>query len=90
MENSAFEYGGKENLAKSKEITRDWFNSYAANKGMTAKVIANKYNIPIKNLWQYDFSDEIENDPNIKAVFCSTFFSWDSNEHLSIAKKLWI
>ena len=85
-ENSAFEYGGKENLAKSKEITRDWFNSYAANKGMTAKVIANKYNIPIKNLWQYDFPDEIENDPNIKAVFCSTFFSWDSNEHLSIAK----
>ena len=85
-ENSAFEYGGKENLATLREITRDWFNSYAANKGMTAKVISEKYNIPFKNLWQYDFPDEIQDNPNIKAVFCSAFFSWDSNEHLRIAK----
>lgn len=85
-ENSAFEYGGKKNLAISREISRNWFDSYAANKGMTAKVVSKKYNIPFKNLWQYDFPDEIQDDPNIKAIFCSTFFSWDSNEHLRIAK----
>ena len=85
-ENSAFEYGGKENLAISREISRDWFNNYAANKGMTADVISKKHNIPFKNLWQYDFPDEIQHNPNIKAIFCSTFFSWDSNEHLRIAK----
>ncbi len=85
-ENSAFEYGGKKNLASSKEITRDWFDSYAANKGMTAKKVSKKFKIPFKDLWQYDFPDEIEQDQNIKAIFCSYFFKWDSNEHLNIAK----
>ncbi len=85
-ENSAFEYGGEESIANSNEITRNWFDCYAANKGMTAKVISEKYNIPFKNLWQYDFPDEIEQNPKIKAIFSSAFFSWDSNEHLRIAK----
>jgi N-acetyl sugar amidotransferase len=86
-ENSAFEYGGESSLASSKEISREWFNRYAANKGMTSKIISEKYNIPFKNLWQYDFPDEIEQDKNIKAIFCSAFFPWDSNNHLNIAKK---
>ena len=86
-ENSAFEYGGKKKLATSREITRDWFDSYAANKGMTAKVISEKYSIPFKNLWQYDFPDEIQKNKKIKAIFCSAYFSWDSNDHLNIAKK---
>lgn len=85
-ENSAFEYGGEKSLASSKEITRAWFNNYAANKGMTAKAVSEKYDIPFQSLWQYDFPDEIEQDPNIKAIFCSAYFSWDSNEHLRIAK----
>ncbi len=86
-ENSAFEYGGEETLASSREISREWFNRYAANKGMTAKIISEKYSIPFKNLWQYDFPDEIQKNKNIKAMFCSAFFSWDSNDHLNIAKK---
>lgn len=85
-ENSAFEYGGEKILASSREITRAWFNNYAANKGMTAKVISEKHNIPFQSLWQYDFPDEIEQNSNIKAVFCSNYFSWDSNENLRIAK----
>lgn len=86
-ENSAFEYGGNEELASRNEITRGWFNSYAANKGMTARVVSEKYDIPYELLWQYDFPDEIENDPSIRAVFCSGYFAWDSNEHLRIAKE---
>ena len=86
-ENSAFEYGGKKNLASSKEITRSWFDSYAANKGMTAKTISKKFNIPFKELWQYDFPDDIEQNKNIKATFCSYYFKWDSNQHLNIAKR---
>jgi len=85
-ENSAFEYGGNEELANKNEITRKYFDHYAANKGMTAKVIAAKYNIDFKQLWQYDFPDEIEIDKNIKAVFCSYYFFWDSNENLKIAQ----
>ena len=86
-ENSAFEYGGDEELANKNQITRKYFDHYAANKSMTAKVISDKYNIDFRQLWQYDFPDEIENDKNIKAVFCSYYFSWDSNENLKIAQK---
>ena len=85
-ENSAFEYGGEEKLASSREISRDWFDRYAANKGMTAKIVSEKYNIPFKYLWQYDFPDEIQFDSKIKAIFCSAFFSWNSNDNLRIAK----
>ena len=85
-ENSAFEYGGNEELANKNEITRKYFDHYAANKGMTAEVIADKYSIDFKQLWQYDFPDEIESDESIKAVFCSYYFSWDSNENLKIAQ----
>ena len=86
-ENSAFEYGGDEELANKNEITRKYFDHYAANKSMTAKVISEKYKIDFKLLWQYDFPDEIENDKNTKAVFCSYYFLWDSNENLKIAQK---
>ena len=85
-ENSALEYSGDEDLGAKNEITRHWFNSYAANKGMTAKVVAKKYGIPFENLWQYDFPDDLEKNSRIKAVFCSGYFQWDSNEHLRIAK----
>ncbi|EQB34420.1 hypothetical protein M947_11095 [Sulfurimonas hongkongensis] len=85
-ENSAFEYGGDEKLANNNEITREYFNHYAANKGMTAKVFGKKHNIPFELLWQYDFPDEIENNTEIKAVFCSYYFNWDSNENLKIAQ----
>ena len=86
-ENSAFEYGGKETLAKKNHITREWFNIYAANKGMTAKVVSDKYGIPFHLLWQYDFPDEIEDNETIKAVFSSYYFKWDSNAHLQTAKQ---
>jgi N-acetyl sugar amidotransferase len=86
-ENAAFEYGGKKSLAEKNEITREYFDNYAANKGMTANVISEKYLIPFDKLWQYDFPDDIQNDKNIKAVFCSYYYSWDSNENLKIAQK---
>lgn len=85
-ENSAFEYGGDQELASDNEMTRRWFNSYAANKGMTAQVISTKYQIPNDLLWQYDFPDEVERDADIQAVFSSGYFRWDSNEHLAIAR----
>ena len=86
-ENSAFEYGGDEDLSNNNHISRKWFNHYAANKGMTADVIAKKYDIDIGLLWQYDFPDEVEVNENIKALFSSYFYHWDSEENLQIAKE---
>jgi len=86
-ENSAFEYGGDENLAKLNHITKEWFLKYAANKGITAEVIAKKYGFSMDELWQYDYPKDLDNNENIKAVFSGYYFKWDSNEHLKIAKK---
>jgi len=85
-ENSAFEYGGDKNLAKLNHITKEWFLKYAANKGITAKVIAKKYNLPLNQLWQYDYPENFDKS-DIKAVFSGYYFKWDSNEHLKIAKQ---
>lgn len=85
-ENSAFEYGGPEELANKNYITKQYFDHYAANKEMTAQVVSEKYNIPFDKLWQYDFPEEIENNANTKAVFCSYYYPWDSNENLRIAQ----
>jgi len=85
-ENSAFEYGGDKDLAGKNEITEKYFNHYAANKGMTAKAISKKYNIDYKKMWQYDFPIEVETSQNIKALFSSYYFKWDSNENLRIAQ----
>ena len=86
-ENSAFEYGGEEELAKLNHITKEWFLKYAANKGLTAEVIAKKYGFSMDELWQYDYPKDLDNNENIKAVFSGYYFKWDSNEHLKIAKK---
>lgn len=85
-ENSAFEYGGNQELSSANEITRQWFDTYAANKGMTARVISQKHGIPFERLWQYDFPDTLESDQSAKAIFCSYYYRWDSNENLKIAK----
>ena len=86
-ENSAFEYGGSNDVAKTNTMTRAWFDKFAANKGMTAKVISKNYNIPYRQLWQYDLPDEIEDSTKTRAVFLSYYFHWDSEEHFRIAKK---
>jgi N-acetyl sugar amidotransferase len=85
-ENSAFEYGGAENIAANNFMTRDWFSSFAANAGHDARFVAEQYDIPSDRLLPYDFPDEIE-DSDTRAVFSSHFFYWDSEQHLEIAKR---
>lgn len=84
-ENSAFEYGGSKEIAGSNQMTREWFDKYAANKACDARFVSKKYNIPFEKLELYDFPDELERSET-KAVFASHYFYWDSEEHLKIAK----
>lgn len=84
-ENSAFEYGGEKSIAEKSNISRAWFDKYAANNGRDARYISKKYNIPFEKLKFYDFPDAIEKS-SAKAVFLSHFFCWDSEAHLKIAK----
>ena len=86
-ENSAFEYGGDEGLAGQNQMTREWFEKYAANAGRDAPFISDNYDIPMKDLICYDFPDELEKSETTKAVFMSYYFPWDSHKHLEIAKQ---
>jgi hypothetical protein len=86
-ENSAFEYGGDPELAKSNTMTRKWFTNYAANKGRDAKFISEKYDVRFEDICLYDFPDEIEKSKVTRAVFMSYYFFWDSETHLDIALK---
>jgi N-acetyl sugar amidotransferase len=85
-ENSAFEYGGDEEIASKNHMTHAWFMKYAANRGRDAGFISEKYGIPIDKLCMYDYPKGFETS-GIKAVFLSYFFFWDSEEHLRIAKQ---
>lgn len=84
-ENSAFEYGGDKSLSDLSGINREWFMKYAANAGRDAAYVSRRHGFPMERLTMYAFPDEMENSET-KAVFCSYFFPWDSEEHLRIAK----
>jgi N-acetyl sugar amidotransferase len=86
-ENSFVEYdGGGNNKISDKVITREYFNTYCANKSVLPKEVAEKFNLNSKDLEQYDYPDQIEYS-NTKAVFLSYFFPWSSNNNYKIAKK---
>ena len=84
-ENSASEYGGDKNISALTGMNRSWFLKYAANSGKDPAFMADKYNIPIEKLQFYDFPDELE-DSKTKTIFTSSYFPWDSEKHLEIAK----
>ncbi|MBL4889178.1 MAG: N-acetyl sugar amidotransferase [Candidatus Lindowbacteria bacterium] len=86
-ENSAFEYGGDEDIASKHFITRDWFSKFAAVDGKDPRYVSKKYDIEYEKLIPYDFPDELEQQDYTQAVFMSHFFKWDSEDHLAIAKK---
>lgn len=83
-ENSAEEYSGEKN-SKNK-IDHQWFNNYAANSGIHIHKISAKLNLKKDNKINYELIDK-KKLKKINAVFCSSYFFWDSNENLKIAKK---
>ena len=85
-ENSAFEYGGSEELAAQSGISRDWFSRYAANDGRDARFISEKYDIPMADLIAYDYPDELDSS-GTRAVWTSHFFHWESESNLEIAQR---
>jgi N-acetyl sugar amidotransferase len=85
-ENSAAEYGGAADIAAETTMSRGWFTRYAANSGNDARVISEKYAIPMERLRLYDYPDELEESGTV-ATFMSHYFHWDSERHLEIAKE---
>lgn len=85
-ENSAFEYGGDDEIAASTEMTEAWFDRFAANAGRRASDIAERHEIPVERLRLYEFPRELAAS-GTRAVFSSHFFHWDSEENLAIAAR---
>lgn len=85
-ENAAEVYGGDLEVANESAASRAWFTKYAANAGRDARFIADRYGIPFERLLPYDFPDEIVGS-RTKAVFMSSYFRWDSEEHFEIAQR---
>jgi len=85
-ENSAFEYGGEGDLAEKNQISREWFDRYAANAGRDAPFISEAYGIGMDRLHLYHYPDELDRS-GTRAVFASYYFHWDSEAHLEIARK---
>ena len=86
-ENSAFEYGGDETSRRKFHIDRAWFLKHVMTKGITVQDICAKYDIPERVLKVYDFPEAELAAANIEAVFLSSFFPWDSETHLEIARE---
>jgi N-acetyl sugar amidotransferase len=84
-ENSAFEYGGDSDISESNMMTREWFAKFAANNGMDAAFVGERYQIPREQLMNYEYPEELETS-STRAVFSSYYFNWSSEEHLRIAK----
>jgi N-acetyl sugar amidotransferase len=85
-ENSAAEYGGDGQIAAETDMTRAWFDKFAANNGHDAPYVANRYGIPFERLRLYDYPDELSAS-GTRATFCSHYFHWDSERHLEIASR---
>jgi len=83
-ENSAAEYGGDGRIASESEMSRAWFDKFAANDGHDARFVAERYEIPFERLRLYDYPDELA-ESDTRAVFCSHYFHWDSENHLQTA-----
>ncbi len=86
-ENSAFEYGGDETSRQKFQIDREWFLKHVMTKGITVGDIHKNYGIASHILKVYDFPDQALAARDIKAVFLSCFFPWESEAHLEIAKE---
>jgi len=85
-ENSAAEYGGAAEVAAETQMTRAWFESFAAHSGATPRTIAERYAIPYEELVLYDFPDELPAS-DTTATFMSHYYRWDSEHHREIARE---
>lgn len=85
-ENSAAEYGGDGTIAGETDMSRAWFDKFAANNGKDARFVSERYGIPFERLRLYDYPDELAAS-GTRATFCSHYFHWDSERHLEIARQ---
>lgn len=86
-ENSAFEYGAKEEEHKGFELNREWLKHYGVTHGTTAEDWVSE-KLSRKELTAYFLPEETKmEEKGIRAIFLGHYISWDPQKSLSEAKK---
>ncbi len=86
-ENSAFEYGGEEEVLKGFCLTHQWLKKYGVTNGTTAKDWVDK-DLSLPDLYPYYWpTDDEQKKAGVKAIFLGHFFSWDPQKTFEISKK---
>ncbi|MEF2144721.1 MAG: N-acetyl sugar amidotransferase [Desulfovibrionaceae bacterium] len=84
-ENAAFEYGGDQRVAEHDGVNERWFLHCVTNSGVDAPAISRRYGIPMENLRMYEYPGELAGSAT-RVRFMGSYFRWDSEEHLRIAR----
>jgi len=85
-EQAGFEYCDDSFSYNSCQIDRQWFSKHVVGKNITIIDIADKYDIPLKDLLIYDFPEDELKESGVISTFLGCYFKWDSEENLKIAE----
>lgn len=86
-ENSAFEYGGKEDERLGFRLDKNWFKKFGVTHGTTAQDWISA-NLSVKELTPYwGISDEEMDNKGVLAIFLGYYFRWDPATSLAVAIK---
>ena len=86
-ENSALEYGGKDDEVNETKLTENWINKYGVTNGTRAADWIDKF-LTKKKLSSY-FAPKISKieKKNIKAIYLGSYFNWNARNTFKVAKK---
>ncbi len=86
-ENSAFEYGNKEEGFTGFKLDQKWIRTYGVTKGTTAEDWISPA-LPRKEMTPYFGPDDAELEAaGLQAIFLGYYFPWDPIETLRVAKE---
>ena len=85
-ENSATEYGGRDEDARASRLDAEWIARYGATRGTTADDWRGMENLDDRDLIPYGLpSAEALTDAGVDAIFLGHFLPWDAEESLRVA-----
>jgi len=84
-ENSAFEYGGEEDVRQGFLLDQKWRDRYGLTHGTTAKDWIDR-DLSAKDLAAYFLPTEKELE-NVRAIFLGYYFKWDPQMTAEVAKE---
>ncbi len=87
-ENSAFEYGGADDVRTGFQLDAAWLKAHGVTHGTTAKDWIGVGGLTAKDMVPYTAPDDAELErAGVLAVFLGYYFAWDPEKSLAVAKQ---